>query len=133
MVDTLFEQVVPAQLDAVSSLRRATDAFLQSSAEDQFRAAVLLVVSELSTNAVEALHDMHAQFTLRVHDFPDRVEIEVTDHGPGFASALGKPGAGDDNPRGRGLQVVRALVDEFSVHRREGVTTVCCVMRRAHH
>lgn len=131
MVDTLFEQVVPAQLNSVRSLRRATSEFLQKSAEDQFRSAVLLVVSELSTNAVEALGDRNAEFTLRVHNFDDRVEIEVTDAGPGFVGALGRPGADDSNPRGRGLQVVHALVDDFHVHRQRGVTTVCCKLYRS--
>ena len=131
MVDTLLERVVPAQFNSVSSLRRDTDAFLQSSAEDRFRATVLLVVSELSTNAVEALGNTGAQFTLRVHDYDDRVEIEVSDPGPGFAKAFGRPGAAASDPRGRGLQVVAALVDRMTVHRHEGVTTVCCVLLRS--
>ncbi|MDP1795082.1 MAG: ATP-binding protein, partial [Acidimicrobiales bacterium] len=105
-----------------------TDAFLQSEAEDQFRSAQLLVVSELSTNAIEALSDSSAEFTLRVHGFADRVEIEVCDSGPGFAAALTKPGAGAADPRGRGLHIVRSLVDEMHVDRRSGTTTICCVM-----
>ena len=130
MVDTLLERVVPAQLNSIGSLRRETAAFLQQPPEDQFRASVLLVVSELSTNAVEALHDRAAEFTLRVHDLGDRVVIEVTDSGPGFVDALGRPGASSDTPRGRGLQIVRSLVDEFFVTRHEGVTRVCCTLFR---
>ncbi len=131
MVDSFLEQVVPAQFNSVGSLRRATDSFLQTSAEDRFRASVLLVVSELSTNAVEALDDTSAEFTLRVQNFDDRVEIAVTDNGPGFARAVSRPGAASDNPRGRGLQVVRALVDELHVQRHDGQTAVCCVLHRA--
>jgi anti-sigma regulatory factor (Ser/Thr protein kinase) len=130
MVDSLLERVVPAQFNSVRSLRRDTDAFLHESAEDRFRATVLLVVSELSTNAVEALGDDTAKLTLRVHDFTDRVEIQVSDPGPGFARAFGRPGAGANDPRGRGLQVVHSLVDEFTVHRADGVTSVCCVLYR---
>lgn len=130
MANHLLERVVPAQFTSVSSLRRETEAFLHESAEDRFRATVLLVVSELSTNAVEALGDGGAQFTLRVHDFADRVEIEVSDPGPGFAKAFGRPGAAANDPRGRGLQIVHSLVDEFMVHRHDGTTSVCCVLYR---
>lgn len=133
MVDVLFEREVPAEFRSVSALRRATDAFLRENAEEQFRATLLLVVSELCTNAVEALGDSSAKFTLRVHDFPDRVELEVVDPGPGFADALTRPGAGDHDPRGRGLQVVRSLVNELTVKRRHGLTTVCCVMFKPSH
>lgn len=130
MMDTLFERVVPAEYESVSALRRATDAFLRDEAEERFRATLLLVVSELCTNAVEALGDSSASLTLRVHHFTDRVEIEVTDPGPGFTDALTRPGSSDSNPRGRGLQVVRSLVDELHVRRADGLTTVCCLMMK---
>lgn len=129
MVDMLLERVVPAEYGSVSALRRATDDFLPD-AEDRFRATLLLVVSELCTNAIEALRDSSAKFTLRIHDLPDRVEIEVTDSGPGFAKAFGRPGASDADPRGRGLQIVQSLVDELTVHRTSGLTMVCCVLAR---
>lgn len=132
MVDTLLERVVPAEYGSVSALRRATDGFLDLAAEDQFRATLLLVVSELSTNAIEALSDSTAEFTLRVHRGADRVEIEVADTGPGFAQALNRAGASDSNPRGRGLQIVRTLVDEMHVERREGLTTIHCVLNTPH-
>lgn len=130
MVDTLLERVVPAQLNSVGSLRRETAAFLDERAEEQFRSSVLLVVSELSTNAVEALGDADAEFTLRVHDLGDRVVIDVTDSGPGFSDALSRRGAGSTTPRGRGLQIVRGLVDELSVTRHDGETRVCCTLCR---
>ncbi len=130
MMDTLLERVVPADFSSVGALRNATDAFLQEPAEDQFRATLLLVVSELCANAVEALSDSSAKFTLRVHDTPESFAVEVCDAGPGFASALTKPGASGSDPRGRGLQIVRSLVDELHVRRRRGLTTVRCVIRK---
>lgn len=129
MAEAVLERVVPARFPEVGPLRRATNEFVHGSA-DPFRASLLLVVSELCTNAIEALDDTSAEFTLRIKDFPDRVEIEVEDAGPGFARAFGRPGASDDTPQGRGLQVVRSLVDEFSVQRRTGKTTVCCTLFR---
>ena len=129
MAREVLERVVAAQFPEVGSLRRATENFLQS-AEDDFREKLLLVVSELCTNAVEALGDPSAEFTLRVKDYPDRVEVEVEDAGPGFGKALNRPGSDEGNPRGRGLHVVQALVDDFKVTRRRGKTTVCCVLFR---
>ena len=58
------------------------------------------------------------------------VVVEVEDNGPGFGSAIGGRGADDETERGRGLAVVRSLVDEFSVSRRRGITTVRGVVNR---
>jgi hypothetical protein len=45
--------------------------------------------------------------------------------------ALGRRGSGDADERGRGLQVVRSLVDDLSVSRAQGRTTVrCTVVKR---
>lgn len=130
MKDAVLERVVPAQFPEVGTVRRATGEFLRQDPDD-FRETLLLVVSELATNAVEALgSDPNKSFTLRVKDFPDRVEIEIEDAGPGFTKALHRPGSDDANPRGRGLHVVQSLVDEFTVRRRGGRTTVCCKLYR---
>lgn len=126
----VLERVVNAQYPEVAPLRRAANDVLYATATDEFRSTLMLVVSELCTNAIEALDNPLASFTLRVKEYDDRVEIEVEDSGPGFAEAFGKKGSDDGNPRGRGLQVVQSLVDEFSVKRRRGKTTVCCVLRR---
>ncbi|MBA2609584.1 MAG: ATP-binding protein [Actinobacteria bacterium] len=131
MAEALLERVVPARFPEVGPLRRATNEFVHNDASQRFRDSLLLVVSELCTNAIEALDNENAEFTLRVRDLPDRVEIEVEDSGPGFALAFGKPGADESNPRGRGLLVVRSLVDELSVRRRKGKTTVHCVLCRS--
>lgn len=128
MADVL-ERVVPARFPEVGSLRRATNEFLHDDGQD-FRDTLLLIVSELATNAVEALQNPDAEFTLRVRDYDDRVEIEIEDAGPGFGKALNRRGSDEANPRGRGLQVVQSLADEFSVRRRRGRTTVCCKLYR---
>jgi anti-sigma regulatory factor (Ser/Thr protein kinase) len=110
-------------------LRRATADFLHD-VERDFRDTTLLVVSELCTNAIEALANPRAKVTLRIKELDDRIQIEVEDSGPGFRRALNRPGSGEDDPRGRGLQVVRSLVDEFAVRRRQGRTKVTCVIYR---
>jgi anti-sigma regulatory factor (Ser/Thr protein kinase) len=126
MVDTVLELAVPASFPEVGALRHAVDAFLRDSADEELRYRLLLVVSELCTNAVEALHDPGAELTLRVRDRADVVLIEVEDTGPGFGSATGRRGAEEGEERGRGLQVVASLVDELSVDRVRGRTIVRC-------
>ncbi len=96
----------------------------------ELRDKLLLVVSELCTNAIEALGNEGLNFTLRVRDLTHCVVVEVEDAGPGFGRAFGKRGADDETERGRGLAVVQSLVDEFSVTRRRGMTTVRCVVNR---
>lgn len=130
MADAVLERVVPAQLREVGALRRDANAFLAASSTDELRQTLVLVVSELSTNAIEALANPAAEFTVRVRDARAAVIVEVEDGGPGFGEAFSRPGASPTSERGRGLAVVRALVDEFSVRTRRGRTVVRCVVRR---
>jgi anti-sigma regulatory factor (Ser/Thr protein kinase) len=130
MAEGVLERVVPARFPEVGPLRRATNNFLIDGYTPTFRDSLLLVVSELCTNAIEALGDPEAKFVLRISDLRDRIQIEVEDAGPGFAAATGKRGADNDEQRGRGLQVVRAIADEFAVHRHADKTVVICVLYR---
>lgn len=126
MDDTVLELSAPARLPQVTALRHAADLFLRPSVDDDVRYRTLLVLSELCTNAVEALHNPSAELTLRVHDADLHTVVEVEDLGPGFASATRRHGSHDDEERGRGLQVVRSLADEMTVDRAYGRTTVRC-------
>jgi anti-sigma regulatory factor (Ser/Thr protein kinase) len=124
MSDTVLELAVPARFQQVAALRRACDAFLHDSAGEDLRHKLLLVVSELCTNSIEALQNTRTELIVRVHDMPDCITIEVEDRGPGFGSAIGRPPAENLDERGRGLHVVRSLVDDFAVERSYGRTTV---------
>jgi anti-sigma regulatory factor (Ser/Thr protein kinase) len=126
MIDTVLELAVPARFQQVAALRRACDAFLQDTTDARLRHTLLLVVSELCTNAIEALQNQRAELTLRVRDLPHYVAVEVEEGGPGFGSALTRPGPTDEDERGRGLQVVQSLVDDFGVERTRGRTIVRC-------
>jgi anti-sigma regulatory factor (Ser/Thr protein kinase) len=127
MDNALLERIVPATYPEVGSVRRATGAFLHDGAASR-RDDALIVVSELCTNAVEALANPCAEFTLRVEECEDRIVVEVEDQGPGFGPALTQRGADVDDERGRGLAVVRSIVDEISVFRADGHTVVHCVL-----
>lgn len=130
MAKNLMERVIPARFPEVGTLRHDAAVFLEDSSSDGLRDRVLLVLSELCTNAIEAVADPNAHVKVRVRDVADCVIIEVEDLGPGFADAMSRPGASGRNERGRGLQVVQSLVDEFSVVREGERTIVRCQLCR---
>jgi anti-sigma regulatory factor (Ser/Thr protein kinase) len=131
MLDTILELAVPARFQQVGALRRATDAFLHDSTNDHLRHSLLLVVSELCTNAIEALQNSDAELKVRVRDLPETVILEVEDTGPGFGSTPYRPPSNEGlDERGRGLHVVRNLVDDVSVDRSYGRTTVRCTVAK---
>lgn len=90
----------------------------------------LLVADELVANVVDAAADAAdhtarpALLSLAVR--PDRVVLTVANVGPAFElpdpDAMPPPGAA----RGRGLPLVRALVDGIEVQRVDGVNVVRC-------
>ncbi|HEX2192516.1 MAG TPA: SpoIIE family protein phosphatase [Acidimicrobiales bacterium] len=102
------------------------------SLDDAERSDLLLVVSELCSNAVRHASGAPGGLVLRAWAEGDAIVVEVEDDGAGFELH----GRYDDEPpdpsaeRGRGLYVVEALTDEMSV-RRNGGTTVVRAVRRA--
>jgi serine phosphatase RsbU (regulator of sigma subunit)/anti-sigma regulatory factor (Ser/Thr protein kinase) len=102
------------------------------SLDDGERSDLLLVVSELCSNAVRHASGAPAGLVLRAWTEGDAVVVEVEDDGAGFELH----GRYDDEPpdpeaeQGRGLYVVEALTDEMSV-RRNGGSTVVRAVRRA--
>jgi PAS domain S-box-containing protein len=82
-----------------------------SAARGEDADALVLMLSELATNAVQ-----HAatDFEVSVQVAPDagRVRVEVSDGAPGFPTP---PEQVSDAPHGRGLHIVRALADAWGV------------------
>ena len=75
---------------------------------------VLVLVSELVTNSV--LHggvEEGERIELSLAWSPERLRIEVLDHGPGFGASL----ASSDREGGWGLQLVERLADRWGVTR----------------
>ena len=100
--------------------------------EESEEADLLLVASELCSNAVRHASGAPGALVLRAWAEGDAVMLEVEDDGAGFELSeryddeLPDP----ESERGRGLYVVEALTDEVSV-RREEDRTVVRVVRRA--
>lgn len=92
---------------------------------------LLLVVSELCANAIQATARGGAPILLRVQVTDTAVIVEVENAGPPFDSrVLTQRQAGDDTERGRGLVVVRALADEVTFQSYNGRRIVRAVMAR---
>lgn len=85
---------------------------------------VVLVVSELVTNAVRASADL-VEVSLRVGD--DHVELCVTDDAGGWPAPR-RPERGE--PGGRGLRIVDALTDGWRVTRLAAGKRVTATWRR---
>jgi len=101
------------------------------SIDDAERSDLLLVVSELCSNAVRHASGASGALVLRAWAEGDDVAVEVEDDGAGFELE----GRYDDevpdpaSEQGRGLYVVEALTDVVTVMRREDRTIVRAVRR----
>lgn len=88
---------------------------------------IRVALSEACTNAVR-----HAvgtsEYTVRFAVAADGCEVEIVDLGPGF-DPNGRSGAVADAETGRGLMLMRALVDDLEFIRSEDTTRVRLVKR----
>lgn len=77
-----------------------------------------LASGEALGNAVD--HTCGDGVLVTVAAYPDRVTVDVTDCGPGFELAAGEepPKAGPLAERGRGIRLMRLLVDAVSISRK---------------
>ena len=91
---------------------------------------ILLVASELCSNAVRHASGQHGALSMRAWADADALVVEVEDDGPGMELSARLEDPDLDAEQGRGLYVVRALTDELSV-RRVGERTVMRAVRRA--
>jgi anti-sigma regulatory factor (Ser/Thr protein kinase) len=101
---------LPADLRAPAAARRFVDAPLRDMlgrADKPAAEDVVLVVSELVTNAVRASADV-ISLSLTVDE--DRVEVEISDDAAGWPTPRN---ADTDDPSGRGLAIVEELADRW--------------------
>ena len=94
------------------------------------QADLLLVASELCSNAVRHASGKPGALAIRAWADGDAVVVEVEDDGAGMELSNRAEDPDLDAEQGRGLYVVRALTDDLSV-RREGERTVVRAVRRA--
>lgn len=97
--------------------------------DDGERADLLLVASELCSNAVRHASGKPGALAIRAWADGDALVVEVEDDGAGMELSHRLEDPDLDAERGRGIYVVRALSDELTVRRVEERTVVRAVRR----
>lgn len=99
------------------------------SLDDTERADLLLVASELCSNAVRHASGKPGALTMRAWADGDALVVEVEDDGAGMELSDRMEDPDLDAEQGRGIYVVRALTDELTVRRVEERTVVRALRR----
>jgi serine/threonine-protein kinase RsbW len=123
------ELSIPASPARLAGLRRAARASLRE-VQDEVADDVVLALNEVATNAV--LHGSSGGQPIQVvvHVNDDWVEASVLDHGPQPSPGVSADSDSDElRAGGRGLWLLRRLVDEVRVERVRFGTRV--TLRRA--
>ncbi|MFE2755333.1 SpoIIE family protein phosphatase [Actinosynnema sp. NPDC059335] len=117
-----LEIAFPAQASELAPVRDSLRAWLRScDVTAQQTLNILVAAGEACTNAIEHGHRdrLGGAIRLRASAFPDQVRLIVTDSG-----TWRTPDPVVEAHRGRGLQVMRGLVDDVTVLSGAGGTTV---------
>jgi serine phosphatase RsbU (regulator of sigma subunit)/anti-sigma regulatory factor (Ser/Thr protein kinase) len=105
---------LPGHADAVPKARQLIEE-LEPKLEHALFTNLRLLVSELVTNSIRHAHTpSSASVELRATVFPDRVRVEVSDHGHGFEPTRPEPNR--DSRSGWGLYLVEQLADRWGVN-----------------
>jgi serine/threonine-protein kinase RsbW len=118
-----MQRAIGADPMQIARLRKDLRGWMASHAVDPDSAnAVLLACSEAVANAIEHgyRNDPFGLVEVAATVTPEAVEIRVTDHGTWRPARI-------DGPEGRGLELVRQLMDHVSIDRSAGTTVT---MRR---
>ena len=134
----MVELEIPARAEFVALARLVVSSFAATSfgLADERIDDLKIAVSEACTNAIEAhgVVDIDERVLVRCAEEGDRMEVTVTDRGPGF-----DPGTLPEHPpvtdpdrlkfeRGLGIPLIRALVDEVEFSSSGRGTAVRIVM-----
>jgi serine/threonine-protein kinase RsbW len=126
-----MELTLPRDARYVGVMREVAGCILeQLRTPDEAVGDVQLAVTEACANAVRHAVGT-AEYSVRLGVSEDACEIEIIDVGPGFPDALPDLSnlpelaeADPDSESGRGLYLIRALVDEFEFTRDGGANAV---------
>lgn len=89
---------------------------------DDARADLGICVTEAVNNAIGHAHGYNASLKIEIEfkQYPESLHVCIRDHGPGFdVEALPDPTAPENllKDHGRGVMLIRALMDAVVVHR----------------
>ena len=124
-----LELELPGDNAAPAMARRAVAERVNHRVEDEQRGTLLLLVTELVTNAVLHAGAPGSPVLLRVKVAPAFLRVEVHDRGPGFELHTPKPRGSSG---GYGLFLVERMSDRWGVQRNE-TTYVWFELDRAGH
>jgi anti-sigma regulatory factor (Ser/Thr protein kinase) len=105
--------------------------------DEEATSAFSMAVIEAATNAVQHGHQRDASrvFEMRFECWPDRLEVEVRDHGIGFEVPAEVPDITSAehllDSRGRGLFIMRSCCDDVRIESGANGTTCRLVKRLA--
>lgn len=117
---TMFSHAFPASPAELAGLREGLRAWLEDNGvQEDVERGVVLAVSEAAANAVEHGYgcDGTGLVTVVAQRLDGRLEISVRDEGAWQE-------ASSDTERGRGLDIIRAIVEELSIRHEEGATVL---------
>src|SRR5262245_53340416 len=99
----------PARAAALADIRRFIRGHSTHSSSARWMDGIILAVNEAAANAI--LHSGTRDLTVSWHQRPDRVEVEVRDHGV-FRQAASEASA---NRASRGILLMMALMDQITI------------------
>jgi anti-sigma regulatory factor (Ser/Thr protein kinase) len=106
----------PARPAAIGRARHdVEDALNQTGLDPHTSGDLMLLVSELVTNAVR--HARSERFEVRLDVGPEKLRLEVHDEGAGFQPEIAPT---EDGTGGYGLYIVDRLADRWGVERDSG-------------
>ena len=121
-VQPLWRTTIPVNAEDLHGVRARIEQLAQRlsfTCDDVFD--LTLAAGEAMGNAVD--HTCGTGVLTTVSAYPDRMVVEVTDCGEGYAIAEGDdPCLTMDCERGRGIKLMRLLVDEVTIEERKGAT-----------
>jgi anti-sigma regulatory factor (Ser/Thr protein kinase) len=124
-----LELELPGDNGAPALARRAVEERVDHGYDDEQTGTLLLLVTELVTNAVLHAGAPGSPVLLRVTVDPAQLRVEVHDRGPGFEMHKPKPRGSSG---GYGLFLVERMSDRWGVNR-EGDTYVWFELDRPGH
>lgn len=122
MSTRLFERTLRPNVAVLGALRHEVDDSLRGAVSDAALRDIVLVVSELCTNAMQA-SPVGDEILVRIKVESAAVVVEVEDGGVGFSIAK-QARAADHVESGRGLEIAKAVADDVVVKRRNRRTCV---------
>jgi serine/threonine-protein kinase RsbW len=127
-----FSLCLPREGKSVPIVRHiCRDALLKLGVDDGCVGEIEIAVTEACTNVLDHAHDTSEEYDVSVQVTDDRCEIRVIDTGSGFDGRdAGFVTAGDSAESGRGIFLMRAMVDDLSFVSEPEVGTAVHLVKR---